>query len=266
MKKIWEVYQMIKKYQVSRLASSIAFFFIINGGSLFFLLALTLNIFNIEFKDYVLEANQTLKGIILYFEANANSYYRPFYFVLILTSLWSSSTLFYHIISAGEFIFEVKRKVIPLLYRVISLFFVFIFIALLIIAFIVAVFTSYLLIHLESFYLRLLLRVILYLIIPFFVITFFMLFVPPMRFRMKEVSKGLIFSLAAFLLITIGFRIYLVIFERYKAIYGAFTFIIIAMIYIYLLIIVLLLGLLINMLENRKIKEKKLEKLEVVKK
>ncbi len=261
LKKIVDYYKEIKKYRISSLASSVTFFFIINGGSLFFLLALTLNLFNIEFKEYVLEANQTLKTIILYFETNANIYYRPFYFILTITSLWSSSTLFYHIIGVGELIYQKKRKAYPFFYRLVSILFVFIFIALLLIAFIVAVFTSYLLIHLKSFYLRLCLRLILYLIIPLFVISFFMLFVPPIRLKLKQVKKGMYFTLVSFILITVGFRIYLVIFDKYKAIYGALTFLIIGMIYIYLLIYFLIIGLLINMLENRKIKEKSLDKI-----
>lgn len=261
MKKILNLYKFIKQYRVSSFASSITFFFIINGGSLFFLLALTLNLFNIEFKDYVLDANQTLKTIILYFETNANLYYRPFYFILIITSLWSSSTLFSHIIETGELIYNKRRKVYPFFYRIISLFLVFIFIILLIIAFITSVLASYFLARFEGMFFKIIIQLSLYLIIPLFVISFFMLFVPPVRQKMAQIKKGLILTMLSFIFITIGFRLYLLIFSRYKAIYGAFTFIIIGMIYLYLLIYCLILGLLVNMLEFRKLETKKDNKL-----
>lgn len=253
MKRLLDFYSLLKSKKFTTLSGAIAFFFIVNGGSLIFLIAFSLRVLNIDLSRFSISGDIISKAIN-YFDENAQIMYKPYYFILAMTSIWSSSTLFYHLITAGEIIFEVKRKAHTILYRLISIFLVFIFLALMIVTIVTLVLSSYYIKSINSIWLLKLLQVALYIVIPLLIITFFMLFVPPIRLHFKEILRGVGFTIIFWSFVTIVFRIYLLIFKNYKAIYGALTFVIIVMIYIYLLAIGLIVGLIINLEYFRKIK------------
>ena len=84
------------------------------------------------------------------------------------------------------------------------------------------------------------------LIVASFVIFFFLIFIPPISLKIKDTLKGYLFTIVFWQITTIIFRLYLKLFNNFKAIYGFLTFIIIGMIYIYLLVTGLVIGLVIN--------------------
>ena len=71
-------------------------------------------------------------------------------------------------------------------------------------------------------------------------------------YQNSVVNKGALFTTLFWYIITIGFTIYVNIFTNYKAIYGALTFFIVFMIWIYLLAQGLVIGVILNFYEKEK--------------
>ena len=141
MKKILKFYSILKEKGYSTLSGSIAFFLIVNGGSLIFLLIILFDLFNLNADKLLILNNSFLNKIITYFNENRPN--TPSYYLLGFTSLWSSSTLFYHIIKAGEIIYDVKRKKFPLFSRILSILLVLIFIVIILSSILVLILGTY---------------------------------------------------------------------------------------------------------------------------
>jgi membrane protein len=77
-------------------------------------------------------------------------------------------------------------------------------------------------------------------------------FITPHQVRFKEIKKGSLFTTLFWFVATLLFNIYLKIFTNYKAIYGAVSFFIIFMIWIYLMAQGLVIGFIINFYEKEK--------------
>lgn len=261
MKRIFKLYHKLKEKNFSTLAGAIAFFFVVNGGSLVFLISLLFKLFDFNISDYVTDGDSLFNKILLYFSNNQQELFTPYYYILVFTSLWSSSTLFYHILKAGELIYGIKRKKYPFFLRLLSIFLVLVFISIILSIIILLVLGNYIFKDGNKFILSFLTNVLLMVILPLAVIFYFMLFVPPIRLKFKQVKKGTIFTIVFWAVISIGFQIYLNIFTNYKAIYGAISFVVIAMIYVYLLCNGLVIGLIINYEEINKIRYDNVDKI-----
>ena len=90
------------------------------------------------------------------------------------------------------------------------------------------------------------------LFIPYFIAICINFFVTPHSVKFKEINKGACFTTVFWYIVTIGFAVYLEIFKEYKAIYGALTFFIVFMIWIYLLAQGLIIGIILNYYEKEK--------------
>lgn len=246
--RVYSLYKILKEKNYTTLAGSIAFFFIINGGALIFLISLIFNLFNLRFTAYFPSTNPFVNELLLYVDNNSLSYFKTYSFILIVTSIWSSSTLFYHLLKSGELIYEKKRKKYPFFIRILSVLFVAIFLVIILSSIIILILGNLILAHLNNNLLSILIKIFMLLIVPSIAIFFFLIFVPPVKLKFKNVYKGALFTLSFWIVSTLLFQIYLNIFNNFKAIYGALTFVIIGMIYIYLLAIGLVIGLVINLL------------------
>ena len=95
-------------------------------------------------------------------------------------------------------------------------------------------------------------KYIILLIIPYIIAICVNFFVTPHSVKFKEINGGALFTTFFWYIVTIGFTIYLNIFTNYKAIYGALTFFIVFMIWIYLLAQGLMIGIILNYYEKDK--------------
>lgn len=249
MKKFIEFYRIFKEKKITSLSASITFFFIVNGGSLCFLVAFFFNMFELDIPKEAYESNTYLNYVMNFFSANNPS---SSYIILILTSIWSSSSLFYHIILAGESIYNESHKKITFKHRIIAIVLVIIFMVMSIVTILMIILgrmaikrfsNGYIMTYVEMFFL---------LVVASFVILFFLLFIPPKSLKIKDTLKGYLFTILLWQITTVAFRLYLKAFNNFKAIYGFLTFIIIGMIYIYLLVIGLVIGLVINSFNVKK--------------
>ncbi len=83
-------------------------------------------------------------------------------------------------------------------------------------------------------------------IVSFVIIILLNLFISPVKLKVSQVALGSLFSLFAVVLGTLGFAIYLRLFNSYNAFYGSLAGIIVFLLWTYIIMISMVIGVIIN--------------------
>ncbi len=239
------VYHFIMDKKIPTLASAIAFNLIMNGGSFLFLFIILSGLFSNSFQELILNTVEEgkLKDLISYFfDYQTNISYS---ILLVITSLYSASSLYYHLIGIVEFITETTIPV-PVSKRILA---IGITIAYLFGLNLITLLATELILLFH--YIYILLSLLLLLII--FIITIYVIQVVSLHtFQIKKLYRGILFTTAYFILFTTGFILYLKLFSNFKIVYGILSFFIILFFYLYILCIGVLLGINLNHLNIKR--------------
>ncbi len=231
--------------KIPTLASAIAFNLIMNGGSFLFLFIILSGLFSNSFQELILNTVEEgkLKDLISYFfDYQTNISYS---ILLVITSLYSASSLYYHLIGIVEFITETTIPV-PVSKRILA---IGITIAYLFGLNLITLLATELILLFH--YIYILLSLLLLLII--FIITIYVIQVVSLHtFQIKKLYRGILFTTAYFILFTTGFILYLKLFSNFKIVYGILSFFIILFFYLYILCIGVLLGINLNHLNIKR--------------
>ncbi len=182
--------------------------------------------------------------------------------LFILTAIFSGSGLLNQMSKDGDFIYCKKSKSnraamrrIWAIFALVSLFFVF-----LIASVIIALGGNLFSINsLGSGIKRLITSIaVFFIIIAFSFVIIIMLnrFISPVKLKFKEVAIGGLCSLFAIVMGTIGFALYLRLFNSYNAFYGSLAGIIVFLLWVYILMIGLVAGVIINAVIKQKADKK----------
>ena len=232
------------KKSYSTLSGSIAFFLIINGGSLAYLILYISNLFDFKFEV----ANKTIMTFLSRIENNIDYSNVIFTIFFIATSIYGASSLFFHLLKTGEMIYEEVNDKFTLIKRLTAIIFLTATLFIIELFFILIVIGK----HFFSNLFWQILKYIILLFLPYVISICINFFITPHSVKFKEINKGALFTTLFWYIITIGFTIYVNIFTNYKAIYGALTFFIVFMIWIYLLAQGLVIGVIVNFYEKEK--------------
>jgi membrane protein len=232
------------KKSYSTLSGSIAFFLIINGGSLAYLILYISNLFDFKFEV----ANKTIMTFLTRIENNIDYSNVIFTIFFIATSIYGASSLFFHLLKTGEMIYEEVNDKFTLIKRLTAIIFLTATLFIIELFFILIVIGK----HFFSNLFWQILKYIILLFLPYVISICINFFITPHSVKFKEINKGALFTTLFWYIITIGFTIYVNIFTNYKAIYGALTFFIVFMIWIYLLAQGLVIGVILNFYEKEK--------------
>lgn len=232
------------KKSYSTLSGSIAFFLIINGGSLAYLILYISNLFDFKFEV----ANKTIMTFLTRIENNIDYSNVIFTIFFIATSIYGASSLFFHLLKTGEMIYEEVNDKFTLIKRLTAIIFLTATLFIIELFFILIVIGK----HFFSNLFWQILKYIILLFLPYVISICINFFITPHSVKFKEINKGALFTTFFWYIITIGFTIYVNIFTNYKAIYGALTFFIVFMIWIYLLAQGLVIGVILNFYEKEK--------------
>jgi uncharacterized BrkB/YihY/UPF0761 family membrane protein len=232
------------KKSYSTLSGSIAFFLIINGGSLAYLILYISNLFDFKFEV----ANKTIMTFLSRIENNIDYSNVIFTIFFIATSIYGASSLFFHLLKTGEMIYEEVNDKFTLIKRLTAIIFLTATLFIIELFFILIVIGK----HFFSNLFWQILKYIILLFLPYVISICINFFITPHSVKFKEINKGALITTFFWYIITIGFTIYVNIFTNYKAIYGALTFFIVFMIWIYLLAQGLVIGVILNFYEKEK--------------
>jgi uncharacterized BrkB/YihY/UPF0761 family membrane protein len=233
---IKRIYHLLVESKIITLSGSFAFFLFLNGGSYLFLFIALSNYLPFDYRSLIIMniENNLTKDVLLYFiNHNASITYSIF---LIITSIYSSSSLYYHFIHISEVLTDKDRNN----KRLKSITVMVIFLTL--VSFILSLNSIFLTYNYDIY--KTVISLSLVLII--FILIYTLNVVGINTLNIKKLYKGMIFSYIYFVLLTIVFLIYLNLFSNMKIVYGIFSFIIVFMLYVYLISIGLLIGIYIN--------------------
>ncbi len=235
---ILKTYKRLMKKSYSTLSGAIAFFLIINGGSILYLILFVSNLFDFKFEV----ENKTIMMFLRNIEASMNYSNLFFTIFFIATSIYGASSLFFHLLKAGEIIYDEVNDKFTLIKRFTAIIFLTATIFIIELFFILIVIGR----HFFSNLFWQVLKYIIILFIPYVIAICINFFVTPHSVKFKEINKGALFTTLFWYVVTIGFTIYMNIFTEYKAIYGALSFFIVFMIWVYLLAQGLMIGIILN--------------------
>lgn len=113
--------------KIPTLASAIAFSLIMNGGAFLFLFIIISGLFSNSFQELILSTVEDgkLKDLISYFFNYQNNI--SYSILLIITSLYSASSLYYHLFGIVEYITEttyersISKRVLSIIITIIYL-------------------------------------------------------------------------------------------------------------------------------------------------
>lgn len=240
-KRIYMIYRKLAEKSYTTLSGAIAFFLVINGGSLIYLTVYISDFFKIDYPF-----SSTLRSISENSLNNSGNFWYTIFF--LLTSIYGASSLFYHLLKTGEIIFGEANKKFNVFRRLIAVIFLSVFIFI-IESFFIVLFLSKSLF--SSIFMQIF-RYVAFVFVTYLLALCIMFFITPHTVRYSEVRRGAFFVTCFWFLITLGFNIFLNIFQNYKAIYGALTVFVVFMIWLYLLAQVLVIGMIYNYYQKEK--------------
>ncbi len=239
-------YKVLSRKKYTTIAGTLVFFFIMSIVPLSFWLTLLIGKLPIQTERILqLPVFQSVENIFAYVQQEAKNATASVSVVLLVSTLYSSTNLFYQMRRSGEIIYDYRRLRPGLRVRVGALALTFI-IMLMFITFLGVyalgsfLFSRYLPLFWERFADYLLL-----LILAFALVWLLNMYVCPYKTPMRQFLPGTLVTLSAWVLAVIGFSVYLQITNMDK-LYGALTTLIVFLLWLYVLMIGFIVGVIIN--------------------
>lgn len=249
MKWISDLYHLINEKKYSTLSGSMAFFIIVNGSATLFIAFVIANSLEIDLNLLFIKGEnlpEDVQNILTYIVSTSSSFSNGYSIIFLFTSLWGASNLFYQFLQTGELIFGKGLSGNGLFRRTLSLIILALFLVVLVICLLTLIVANYLVLFVNVKWLNVLWSYIAFLFVPFTLLTFINLYIPPVKIRIKGALLGALFTSLFWYIASSLFSFYLKYFSNFKIIYGALTFILVFMIWIYLLTNGLVIGFIIN--------------------
>lgn len=269
MKKLRETYRFLrKKYELltfkkyTTLAGTLVFFLIMSIVPLSFWLTLIIGKLPIDTEEILhLPVFASVKNVLLYVQKEAANAAASVSVLLLVTTLYSSTNLFYQMRRSGEIIYDYHRPKQGLRLRVGALVLMFI-IMFVVVAFVVlfALGTFLFSRFLSDFWERVADYVLLA-ALAFALVLLLNMYICPHKAPVKKFLLGTGLTVGGWAIAVVGFAIYLKISNMDK-LYGALSAIIVFMLWLYLLMLGFIVGVIFNSekIERHLKKEKEVKK------
>lgn len=244
--KVRSAYGYLASKKYTTLAGTMAFFLVLSIVPFLFWLTLIFGRLNIEYDQiFELEIFSGIRDFLFYLRDSAKSATVGASVILLATTLYSSTNLFYHMRRSGEIIYDYKRKKGGIVLRISALFLIFaVMILLLAEAILFLLFNAMLKRAFPSFLAQVGVYAILG-VLAFFFIVILNLYVCPYRIRFSNVIWGSMITLLIGGLASFGFTIYLN-FGSIEKLYGAVALFIVFLLWLYVLMICFVIGVVFN--------------------
>lgn len=237
-------YLSAKKY--TTLAGTLTFFLVMSVVPFLFWLTLLFGRLNIDFEQLLdFSLFDEVRGVILYFQESARSATAGASVVLLATTLYSSTNLFFHMRRSGEIIYEYKRRKGSLVLRLSALALIFVVMVLFLSG--VGLFlVGNLLV--ERLFPSFVAQISVYLLVAVVAYAFLLLmnlYICPYRLHVRDAVWGSLLSLVLGGFASFGFSVY-TRFSSAEKLYGAAVFFILFLLWLYILMICFVVGVIFN--------------------
>ena len=248
----------IKKY--TTIAGTLVFFLIMSIVPLTFWLTLLIGRLPIDIEQILsLPVFDSVKSILSKVREEADNATSGASLVLLFTTLYSSTNLFYQMRRSGEFIYDYRPEKRGLALRL-GAFILLLIVMLTVIAFVVVfAFGSFVFSRLFPHRLELAADYILLASVSFFLVLLLNMYICPFKAKAKFFLSGTAMTVFFWILAVFGFSVYLKISNMDK-LYGALSALIVFLLWLYVLMICFIVGVIFNsekVIELSKHKRKK---------
>ncbi len=243
--RIRSVYQRLAEKKYTTISGTLTFFLIMSLLPFLFWLFLIFGKFHLNAEEILeLDIFGGVKELLLYFKESAESATTGVSFTLLVTTLYSSTNLFYHMRRSGEIIYATEHKG-GWRIRLSALVLIFVFILLVSIASAVLLFGNRLFrLWLPSLVAELLVYALLF-AIAFGMALILNLYMCPYYLRFREGLWGSLLSVSLWLVGSFGFTLYLQ-FANPGKLYGAIAAVIVFLLWLYMMTVCFVIGVIFN--------------------
>lgn len=237
-------YIALKKY--TTVAGTLVFFFIMSIVPLSFWLTLLIGKLPIDVEEvFDLTVFQSVKDVLLYLQREAGNATASVSLLLLITTLYSSTNLFYQMRHSGELIYDYQHKKRGLRMRLAALALMFIVMALIIVFLLLFASGAYLFSRYFKGIWKTAADYTLLLALAFALVILLNAYICPYKAKLKHFLPGTIFTVAAWIAAVVGFTVYLKISNLGK-LYGALSTIIVFLLWLYVMAICFMIGVILN--------------------
>ena len=234
----------LKKY--TTIAGTLVFFLIMSIVPLTFWLTLLIGKLPIDTEEILtLSVFESVKDILFYVQKEAQNATASVTVILVFTTLYSSTNLFYQMRRSGELIYDFHRERQGLRLRVGAL------ILLLIVMFTVVIFLltfalgSFIFSRILSKRWELLADYVLLGAVSFFLVLLLNLYICPYKAKIRAFIPGTFMTVLFWTIAIISFSVYLKI-SNISRLYGALSAVIVFLLWLYILMICFIIGVIFN--------------------
>ena len=234
----------LKKY--TTIAGTLDFFLIMSIIPLSFWISLVIGKLSIAADDILaLPIFDSVKDMFFFVQREARSATTGASIVLIITTLYSSTNLFYQMRRSGELIYDEHPKRQGLRVRLGALLLLFIVMAAVVVFLTVFAAGSYLFSRVLSKGWEMLADYILLVTVSFFLVLLLNAYICPHREKIRLFLPGTILTVALWVGAVLGFSVYLKLVNLSK-LYGALSTLIVFLLWLYILMVCFIIGVIIN--------------------
>ena len=234
----------LKKY--TTLAGTLVFFFVLSILPLSFWLTLLLGKLPINTDELLsLPVFESVKNVFIYVKEEAERASTGASIILIFTTLYSSTNLFYQIRRSGEIIYDYHRENAGLKLRLGALILLIMVMGIVVAFLLVFAWGSFLFSLFFSRAWQLIADYVLIGVVAFFLILLLNVYICPYKASMRYFLSGTFITLSLWGAAVIGFSVYLRI-SNLSQLYGALSAVIVFLLWLYLLMVGFIVGVIWN--------------------
>lgn len=259
-----EKYDFLSSKKYTTLAGTLVFFLIMSIVPLSFWLSLLVAKLPVDTNlIFDLPVFDSVKNVIEYVRKEAANATTGVSVLLLITTLYSSTNLFYQMRRSGEIIYDFRRPKKSVRLRVGALALLAIFLATIIVFLLLFAFGAFLFSKLPSKVWERILDYLLLAVLSFSLVMLLNVYICPYKVHPKRFLLGTSITVAAWAVAIVGFSVYIKI-SNLGRLYGALSAVIIFLLWLYVLMICFIVGVIINSegitKEKRKERRKKKKK------
>lgn len=234
----------LKKY--TTFAGTLVFFLIMSIVPLTFWLTLLIGKLPVDLEGiFRLAVFDSVKNILSYVRQEAQNATTGASVILLLTTLYSSTNLFYQMRKSGELIYDYKRPKKGLKLRLGALVLMLIVMLLIIVFLLLFAFGTFLFSRFLSELVEIVADYLLLITLSFALVLLLNMYICPYKAPMRSFLLGTLLTVSAWVVAVVGFAVYLKVSNMDK-LYGALSTVIVFLLWLYTLMVCFIAGVIFN--------------------
>lgn len=241
-----EKYEFLSFKKCTTIAGTLVFFLIMSIVPFSFWLSLIIGRLPVNTEDIIsLPVFESVKNVLLYIQKEAENATASASVILIFTTLYSSTNLFYQMRKSGEIIYDYRRETKGLKLRIGALVLLIVVMASVVVFLLLFALGSLLFSQILTKTWELIADYLLLAIIAFFLVLILNIYICPHKTNAKNFLFGTFLTVGLWILAIIGFSLYLKI-GNMGRLYGALSAIIVFLLWLYTLMTCFIVGVIFN--------------------